>query len=136
MTKMTEATHTTHDQQLSGRHVGFFSATIWLSWLESWAGEFTMIVFFNVLQRNHSFDIFDIFDINTETFSFTGKKKGLNLSRQLSLFWWFQLKIFFSGILGRFYHLSSQDEKIFGKKTIFVQAYIFRLLGNLRNLKI
>ena len=43
-----------------------------------------MIVFFNVLQRNHSFDIFDI---NTETFSFTGKKKGLNLSRQLSLFW-------------------------------------------------
>lgn len=46
-----------------------------------------MIVFFNVLQRNHSFDIFDIFDINTETFSFTGKKKGLNLSRQLSLFW-------------------------------------------------
>lgn len=29
----------------------------------------------------------DIFDINTETFSFTGKKKGLNLSMQLSLFW-------------------------------------------------
>lgn len=29
----------------------------------------------------------DILDINTETFSFTGKKKGLNLSRQLSLFW-------------------------------------------------
>lgn len=28
----------------------------------------------------------DIFDINTETFSFTDKKKGLNLSRQLSLF--------------------------------------------------
>lgn len=24
----------------------------------------------------------DIFDINTETFSFTGKKKELNLSRQ------------------------------------------------------
>lgn len=29
----------------------------------------------------------DILDINTETFSFTGKKKGLNLSMQLSLFW-------------------------------------------------
>ena len=29
----------------------------------------------------------DIFDINTETFSFTCKKKGLNLSRQLGLFW-------------------------------------------------
>ena len=29
----------------------------------------------------------DILDINTETFSFTGKKKGLNFSRQLSLFW-------------------------------------------------
>lgn len=29
----------------------------------------------------------DILDINTETFSFTGKKKGLNLSRQLGLFW-------------------------------------------------
>ena len=28
----------------------------------------------------------DILDINTETFSFTGKKK-LNLSMQLSLFW-------------------------------------------------
>lgn len=29
----------------------------------------------------------DILDINTEPFSFTGKKKGLNLSMQLSLFW-------------------------------------------------
>lgn len=29
----------------------------------------------------------DILDINTETFSFTGKKEGLNLSMQLSLFW-------------------------------------------------
>ena len=134
MTKMTEATHTTHDQQLSGRHVGFFSTTIWLSWLESWAGEFTMIVF--SMCYKEIIRLVDILDINTETFSFTGKKKGLNLSMQLSLFWWFQLKIFFSGILGRFYHLSSQDEKIFDKKTIFVQACIFRLLGNLRNLKI